>query len=93
MEFIFNLGAQVTAAGDVGSYYTQAGFLVMGNGDGERNTLPGVRDELLVTTVRELRAAAMEMERHQRLLRGTLRIHRVTTQLGWLRQWRMQKDL
>ena len=31
--------------------------------------------------------------RHQRLLRGTLRIHRVTTQLGGLRQWRMQKDL
>ena len=37
--------------------------------------------------------SSMEMERHQRLLRGTLRIHRVTTQLGGLRQWRMQKDL
>jgi hypothetical protein len=60
MEFIFNLGTQVTAAGDVGSYYTYAGFLVMGNGDGERNTLPGVRDRPLGTTVVGLRASAME---------------------------------
>ena len=60
MEFIFNLGTQVTAAGDAGSYYTYAGFLVMGNGDGERNTLPGVRDQLLVTTVVGLLASVME---------------------------------
>ena len=33
-----------SAAGDVGSYYTYAGFLVMGNGDGERNMLPGAGD-------------------------------------------------
>ena len=37
--------------------------------------------------------SSMEMERHQLQLQGTLRIHRVTTQLGGLRQWRMQKDL
>ena len=35
--------------------------------------------------------SSMEMERHQLQLQGTLRIHRVTTQLGGLRQWRMEK--
>ena len=37
--------------------------------------------------------SSMEMEKLGYQLRGTLRIHRVTAQLGGLRQWRMQKDL
>ena len=39
MEFFFNFGTQVTAAGDAGSYYTYAGFLVMGNGQWKEHTL------------------------------------------------------
>ena len=65
----------------------------MENGDAGRTSLAAraVDQDLLLCGIGQV--SSMEMERHQRLLRGTLRIHRVTTQLGGLRQWRMQKDL
>ena len=52
-----------SAAGDAGSYYTYAGFLVMGNGDGEDGDailLPRTRDRPPGTTVVGLLASAME---------------------------------
>ena len=48
-------------AGDVGSYYTYAGFLVMGNGDGEADwEAASPWHHLLMTTVVGLRASAMD---------------------------------
>lgn len=36
--------SKLSCRGDMGNYYTQARFLAMGNGDGERNMLPGAGD-------------------------------------------------
>jgi len=63
MEIHTACQSAASAAGDAGSYYTYAEFLVMGNGDGDDGDgilLPGTLDQLLVTTVMGLRASAME---------------------------------
>jgi hypothetical protein len=109
MEIHTACQSAASAAGDAGSYYTYAGFLVMGNGDGEdddgilvpgsaagsiitgnmaefrngdgdgeRKTLPGVRDQLLVLLLWGFRLRQWAMEKDLfHLLPGTLVVHHV----------------